>query len=203
MESIFDVVEPKIPFSASGQDILALQKARWAAQREARELAQMVTELREETSNLTTAITELREETHQLRHMASKEEQATREFLREVIKVIDRSEKYIQAQQLKRQRMSAGDPITLALQETIDRVESLQTSLLSKLGAFDVVRRVPAGIPNAALDHNEGTVERSDVPAGEIVEVIQPGYLWRGEALRESIVLVAREPANSSELVTF
>ncbi len=56
----------------------------------------------------------------------------------------------------------------------------------------------PDGGPfDPSLHEAVATVERDDLEPGSVVEVVRPGYTWRGQVLRSAHVRVARAPASS------
>jgi molecular chaperone GrpE len=57
------------------------------------------------------------------------------------------------------------------------------------------VRPIPATERfDPALHEATGTAPREDLPPGTVVEVVRPGYTWRGDVLRHAQVLVSVDP---------
>jgi molecular chaperone GrpE len=65
------------------------------------------------------------------------------------------------------------------------------------------VRPIPASERfDPSLHDATGTVPREDLTPGTIVEVVRPGYTWRGEVLRHAQVLVCVDPLEAKAQAT-
>ena len=77
--------------------------------------------------------------------------------------------------------------------EWVRRVERMREDLGKTLAGHDVAERRPAGRPQPGLDCVVGQEEAPGISPGEIARVVRTGYLWRGEVLRTSEVIVASQ----------
>ncbi|MCI0488153.1 MAG: nucleotide exchange factor GrpE [Blastocatellia bacterium] len=114
-------------------------------------------------------------------------------FLRGLIATMEiRCEELIRAEQ---SRMAEADGIEPQVREEkgkwLRRVERIQQTFDNELEKFGVTRYIPSGkaLPNSAKIRD--TIPGTGQEPGTIIEVIKPGYLWRGEVLRAAEVLTA------------
>lgn len=84
--------------------------------------------------------------------------------------------------------------------ETLRRgIEMVADQLTSILGQEGLERFDPTGEPFDPTLHEALTVEEnSEVPDGQIIEVLRPGYRFKDHVIRPALVKVAKNPAGAS-----
>ena len=90
-----------------------------------------------------------------------------------------------------------GDPRVRSL---LEGVAATERELLGAFERHGLKRIDPKG---GRFDHNFHQAifeaERADVPAGTVIEVLQPGYVLHDRLLRPAMVGVAKAPANTAD----
>lgn len=115
------------------------------------------------------------------------------EFLKQIVAVKER--KCDQFVAVERARGAAtGGGSSAAREETdrwVRRLESLQQAFESALQKNGVTRYEPSGRAIPDRDDVKDTEAGTGLPAGTIVRVLKPSYLWNGVVLRPAEVVVA------------
>lgn len=78
-------------------------------------------------------------------------------------------------------------------------VELIHKNLIKTLEKYGVTEMAPSKDFDPQLHEVVLQVDRPDLPAGTIVDVIQKGYLFKGNVLRVAKVSIAKETAQSSK----
>ncbi len=108
---------------------------------------------------------------------------ATQDLIRELIPVLDNFERTIRSAQ-------SG----ASVQSLLEGVLQVDRQLRSALESRHFQRIASDGPFDPRLHEAVATVEASDVPEGEIVEELEPGYAIDDMVIRPSKVRVARKP---------
>jgi molecular chaperone GrpE (heat shock protein) len=117
------------------------------------------------------------------------------ELLRELISTKEsRCDKLIEIEQERAKQAEAdgADPsVRVEGAKWLKRLEMIQRAFGTILEKYGVTRYVPSGKALPNRDDIKATVPNTGQESGTIIEVIRPGYLWRGELLRSAEVLIA------------
>lgn len=106
-------------------------------------------------------------------------------LLREILPVIDNLERAVDH---AREDAGAGG--------LLQGVEMTLTQFQQALGRFGVTRIDALGKPfDPAFHEAMGQMETTELPAGTVAQVLQPGYQLNERLLRPTMVLVAKAPA--------
>jgi molecular chaperone GrpE len=121
------------------------------------------------------------------REIADSRQYAVANFARDMLTVADNLRRAIEAVPAEAR---ATDP---ALSNLMDGVEATERSLAQTLAKFGVKpveakgQKFDPGFHQAMYE-----VERKDIPAGHVAEVVQPGYAIGERVLRPAMVAIAR-----------
>jgi hypothetical protein len=115
------------------------------------------------------------------------------DFLRKLLQVLrERCERLVQ---VERARQAEAESVPQEVKDEaakwLRRVELIQSAIDRVLEGYGVTRYVPSGRASAERDEIRGARPCPGVEAGTIVEVPEPGHLWRGELLRPAQVIIA------------
>lgn len=115
------------------------------------------------------------------------------DFLRELLRAKEnRCDRLLSAERERQGESLDGSPeVRQEAAKWLRRVELIQTAIDRVLESYGVTRYLPTGHASPEREDIQGTVRNPDVGHGVIVEVLEPGYLWRGELLRPARVIVA------------
>lgn len=185
MEEMFIVTEPKSAAALRTEELVRVYRSRWELENRTEELEARV---REQTAAM-----------RELRDRLAKAEFQQREMLKGIARVVDDCDDTLQVES---SRVSSADPDDPALRQGRKwsrRVERIRANLAACLDGNGVTLRSPSGLPDPELDRIHSVQVTDAAPAGEIIDVLRPGILWNGAALRCSLVVVAAPPDRPEE----
>lgn len=115
------------------------------------------------------------------------------DFLRKLIEAKEnRCDRLVR---LEQKRLSAAEWASPELQQEaakwLRRVEMIQVAFDRLLESYGVTQYVSSGSALAERDDVKDSRREPGAAPGAIVEVLQAGYLWRGQVLRPAQVIIA------------
>jgi molecular chaperone GrpE len=115
------------------------------------------------------------------------------DFLRKLLRAKeDRCDRLLSAERERQgDSLDSSPEVREETAKWLRRVELIQTAIDRVLESYGVTRYLPTGRASPEREDIQGTVRSPGVEPGAIVEVLEPGYLWRGELLRPARVMVA------------
>ena len=118
----------------------------------------------------------------------------TADFLRELLKFREtRCGDLVRVERKRLEEAGAdlNEQIRAERTRWLKRVEQIQSKLDELLGAFGITAFEPSGLADPHDTDMRGNRPDTGKEPGTIVEVIRPGYRWRGELLRPAQVYIA------------
>jgi molecular chaperone GrpE len=95
------------------------------------------------------------------------------------------------------ERASAHTESAADLKGLVDGLQMVQRQFKDTLAGLGIERIGEAGTAFDPAEHEAvQNVETTEVPAGAIARVLQPGYRWKGRLVRPALVVVARTPSS-------
>jgi molecular chaperone GrpE len=95
------------------------------------------------------------------------------------------------------ERASAHTESAADLKSLADGLQMVQRQFKDTLASLGIERIGEAGTAFDPAEHEAvQNVETTEVPAGAIARVLQPGYRWKGRLVRPALVVVARTPSS-------